>query len=422
MTFKEVSLRLKDAAGVFCKPGTERVEELCERLGHPERKFRAIHVTGTNGKGSTSLMLASILHESGYKVGQFSSPYLSLPTECIRIENKQIDKRLFTKAAEKVFAAQEGMADAPTEFELLTVIAFVALCDAGVDIAVVEVCMGGRLDATNVIDAPLLSVITGIAIDHTAFLGSTLAEIASVKAGIIKENAPVLFGGDTGDAEEVIRAEAARLHAPFYKTRYDLLSIEELSVDGTRFSFGETKGLSLSLLGTYQPRNAATALTALAVLKDTLPLVNESAVRRALASLSWQGRFERISQSPPVYFDGAHNPDGIAAAVASIDAYFENGVVRVSGVLKDKDFTSIARALAPYARRAFTVAPRSPRALDAKAYAEALSKVGVEATPCKNAKSALQNAVDFAKDCNLPVVCLGSLYLYDAIKKASYFI
>ena len=418
MTFKEAALRLKEATHIFCKPGTERVEELCARLGHPERAFRVIHVTGTNGKGSTSLMLASILTAAGYKTGQFSSPYLSLPTECIRIDSLPITKRRFASVAKKVFAAACDMDDAPTEFELLTVIAFLALKEAGVDAAVIEVCMGGRLDATNVIEKPLPSVITGISIDHTAFLGNTLADIAYVKAGIIKENAPVLYGGKEGEAEEVIKKEADKLHAPLYKTRYDLLEKEQATPDGTRFSFDGMRGITLPLLGMYQLKNAATALTAISLLKDRLPLLNEDAIRHGLAYIAWEGRFEKLASDPPIFFDGAHNPEGIDAAAESIRAYFKNGIVLLSGVLKDKDYAAIAEMLAPYARCAFTVTPNSSRALDANSYAKVLSEAGVEAMPCKNAKSALQKAEEKAKELALPIVCLGSLYLYDSIKKA----
>ena len=399
MTFKEATLRLKEATHIFCKPGTERVEELCARLGHPERAFRVIHVTGTNGKGSTSLMLASILTAAGYKTGQFSSPYLSLPTECIRIDSLPITKRRFASVAKKVFAAACDMDDAPTEFELLTVIAFLALKEARVDVAVVEVCMGGRLDATNVIEKPLLSVITGISIDHTAFLGNTLADIAYVKAGIIKE-------------------EADKLHAPLYKTRYDLLEKEQSTPDGTRFSFDGMRGITLPLLGMYQLKNAATALTAISLLKDRLPLLNEDAIRRALACVAWEGRFEKLSSDPPIFFDGAHNPEGIDAAAESIRAYFKNGIILVSGILRDKDYKAIAAKLAPLTHTAFTVTPKSARALDAKEYAAVLCKAGIPATACTTVKNALQKAIISAKEQARPVVCLGSLYLYDSVKKA----
>ena len=417
MTFKEAALRLKQAAQVFCKPGTERVEELCARLGHPERAFRVIHVTGTNGKGSTSLMLASILTAAGYKTGQFSSPYLSLPTECIRIDNLSITKRRFASVAKKVFAAACDMDDAPTEFELLTVIAFLALKEARVDVAVVEVCMGGRLDATNVIEKPLLSVITGISIDHTAFLGNTLADIAYVKAGIIKENAPVLYGGKEGEAEDVIKEEADKLHAPLYKTRYDLLEKEQSTPDGTRFSFDGMRGITLPLLGMYQLKNAATALTAISLLKDRLPLLNKDSIRRGLACVAWEGRFEKLSSDPPIFFDGAHNPEGIDAAAESIRAYFKNGIILVSGILRDKDYKAIAAKLAPLTHTAFTVTPKSARALDAKEYAAVLCEAGIPATACTTVKNALQKAIISAKEQARPVVCLGSLYLYDSVKK-----
>lgn len=418
MTFKQVTARLKDAARAFCKPGTERVEELCARLGHPERAVPVIHVTGTNGKGSTSLMLASVLTAAGYKTGQFSSPYLSDPTECVRIHNTQISKRSFAFLAKKVFDAAEGMSDAPTEFELLTVIALLAFREAALDVAVVEVCMGGRLDATNVIDAPLLSVITGVSIDHTAFLGNTLADIAKVKAGIVKRGCPVLYGGDAGEAEEVIRAEAQALHAPFFKTRSELLRVESLSLDGTRFSFGNLSAITLPLLGTYQLKNAATALTALALLKERLPLLGEDAIRRGFAALTWEARFERLADDPPLYFDGAHNPEGIAAAAESIRHYFKDGIVLIGGVLRDKDYAVIAKMLAPLACLAFTVTPTNPRALDAKEYAAVLREAGVDATACKNVNMALQKARLAAKERSLPIVCLGSLYLYGAVKRA----
>lgn len=418
MTFKEATLRLKEASLAFCKPGTERVEALCALLGHPERAFRVIHVTGTNGKGSTSRMLASVLEAAGYQTGQFSSPYLSLPTECVCIGSTAIGKRAFARIAEKVFSAADKMSDAPTEFELLTVIAFLAFKEAKIDLAVIEVCMGGRLDATNVIDTPLLSVITGVSIDHTAFLGNTLAEIATVKAGIIKAGCPVLYGGKEGDAEDVIRAEADALHAPLHKTRYDLLTVESLSPDGTRFSFGDITSLALPLLGTYQLQNAATALTALSILKERLPLLTEEAIRRGFSTLTWAGRFERLKNDPPLFFDGGHNPEGISAAKESIDLYFKDGIILISGVLRDKDYNAIAATLAPLVRAAFTVAPKSARALDAQSYAAAFRRAGVDAIPCKNVKTALQKAEEQAKKHALPVVCLGSLYLYDAVKKA----
>lgn len=416
MTYEQVSRRLDVAGTVFCKPGTERVEALCAALGHPERDLSVIHVTGTNGKGSTCAMMESVLRTAGYRTGFFSTPYLSQRTECIRIDGAPVSKESFAALAAEALSAADGMTDPPTEFELLCALAFLAFAREKVDVVLLEVCMGGRLDATNVIDSPLLSVITGVSIEHTAFLGNTLAEIASVKAGIIKRGCPVLYGGGSGDAEDVIKKEAELLHAPFYKVDATRLIPEAYTLDGSRFSFDGTS-LSLSLLGLYQLKNAACALSALSLLKERLPHT-ETDIRTGLSSVRWSARFERLSNDPPIFFDGAHNPEGITAAKETLDCYFKDGIVLVSGILADKDYTRVAALLAPHVRCAFTVTPPSPRALPAQAYADALGKAGISAHAATDVADAITRAKAAARTHALPVVCLGSLYLYDSIKKA----
>lgn len=417
MTYEQVSHRLDLAGKVFCKPGTERVCALCEALGHPEQKLSVIHVTGTNGKGSTCAMLESVLRAAGYRTGFFTTPYLSSRCDSIRFDGVPVSEQDFAKIASDVLAAADRMEDPPTEFELLTVCAFLAFARAKVDVVLLEVCMGGRLDATNVIDAPLLSVITGVSIEHTAFLGSTLCEIAAVKAGIIKKGCPVLYGGEENEAEEIIRAEAEALHAPFYKVAHEDIRPEKTSLLGTRFSFEKHKDLSLSLLGLYQLKNAACALSALSLLSERLPHTEED-IRRGLSTVKWEARFERLSDDPLLFFDGAHNPEGIAAAKETLTAYFGDGIVLVGGILADKDYTQVASLLAPHVRCAFTVTPPSPRALPAEKYAEALKAAGVDACAAKDIPDALLQAKTRAKAHGLPVVVLGSLYLYDSIKKA----
>ena len=417
MTYEQVSHRLNLAGRVFCKPGTERVCALCEALGHPERKLSVIHVTGTNGKGSTSAMLESVLRAAGYRTGFFTTPYLSSRCDSIRIDGAPVSEEAFAKIASEVLAAADTLTDPPPEFELLTVCAFLTFARSKVDVVLLEVCMGGRLDATNVIDTPLLSVITGVSIEHTAFLGSTLCEIAAVKAGIIKEGCPILYGGEKNEAEEVIRAEAKALHAPFYKVAHGDLCDVEASLSGTRFSFGKYKNLSLPLLGLYQLKNAACALSALSLLSERLPHTEED-IRCGLSAVKWEARFERLSDDPPLFFDGAHNPEGISAAKETLTAYFKDGIVLVGGILADKDYTQVASLLAPHVRRAFTVTPPSPRALPAEKYAEALRAAGIDAQAAKDIPDALSRAKTYAKAHGLPVVVLGSLYLYDSIKKA----
>ena len=417
MTYTQVAARFSDAAGVFCKPGTERVEALCARLSHPESAYPIIHVTGTNGKGSTSAMIESVLRASGYRTGLFSTPYLGKRNGCIRIDGIPVDDTRFTALSEKVFSAADGMADPPTEYELLTALAFLAFAEEKVDVAVIEVCMGGRLDATNVIDAPLLSVITGISLEHTAYLGNTLAEIAHVKAGIIKAGSPILYGGTSGEAEDVIRKEADTLGAPFYKVDPSRIQTESANLDGTRFTFDGIP-LSLPILGLYQTKNAACALSALALLKKKLPRINEDSTRKGLASLRWEARFERLSDDPPIFFDGAHNPEGIAAVCETLKAYFPDGICLVGGILKDKDHVAVAKLLSPFVRQAFTVTPPSPRALSADGYRDTLLRADIRAESTESVDDALTRAIAYAKENGLPVVCLGSLYLYDSIKTA----
>ena len=418
MTFTEVKAKLKAASAIFCKPGTERVEALCARLGMPQNAFPVIHVTGTNGKGSTSCMLEGVLRASGYRTGQFSSPYLISPTECVRIDGRPISAHRFAQTAEKVFGVAEGMADPPTEFELITVIAFLAFAEAKIDVGVIEVCMGGRTDATNVIDAPLLSVITGVHREHTAYLGDTVEQIAAEKAGIIKTNCPVLYGGEDGGAYKVIEQRAKALSAPLHRTFPDALSLVSADTQGTFFTYRAPKAYFIPLLGLYQIKNAALALDALALLQNALPRITEESIRVGLRSLSWEGRFERLCTDPPVYFDGAHNPDGIAAAKDSIMTYFPHGIVLVGGILADKDYRSVVRLLAPHVKAAFTVTPKNPRALPAKAYAEAFKAAGIPAISSRSVGTALTHAMAKAQALSLPVLCIGSLYLYAEIRKA----
>ena len=279
--------------------------------------------------------------------------------------------------------------------------------------------MGGRLDSTNIIREPLLSVITGIALDHTAFLGDTVEKIAAEKAGIIKDGAPVLFGGEDRSASRVIEARAKEMGSDFSFVNYDDLTVREADLTGTRFDFGEHKNMRISLLGAYQPRNAAVVLSAVRLLRERGLEIPEEAVRRGLAEAVWHGRFEILSEDPLFIFDGAHNPQGIASAVESIQMLFpKEKVLVMTGVLRDKDYRAIASSLARVAASAFTMTPDNPRALPAEEYAEVLRESGVETTACESLSDALGRAREEAKRTNRPLFCLGSLYVYaDLIKE-----
>ena len=421
MNYQEALEYIHGISWTFCKPGLERISTLCKALGDPQKKLKFIHIAGTNGKGSTSAMLESVLRESGYKTGLFTSPYIRTFNERMRVDGENISDGELAEITEYVRPFADDMTDKPTEFELISAIAFEYFSRNNCDVVVLEAGMGGRLDSTNVIDSALLSIITGIALDHTAFLGDTVEKIAAEKAGIIKCGCPVLFGGEDEAAERVIRDRAAEMNAPFSRVDRSSLVLHSGTLDGTIFDFDKYKNMQIRMLGSYQPRNAATVLSAIDILKERGFCIPDSAISRGLEKTRWQARFEVISKDPLVIFDGAHNPEGIAAAVESIRLYFgEERVYVLTGVLRDKDYNIIASDISKVASRAFTLTPDNPRALSAEEYAEVLKEKGVEATPYHDIERALRAARETAKRDGVPLICMGSLYLYSSI--INYFI
>ena len=419
MTYDEALEYIHGVSWTFCKPGLERIRELCVRLGNPQDSLKFIHVAGTNGKGSFCSMLSSVLSASGLKVGLYTSPYILEFNERMRVNGKNIPNRTLARLTERIRPIADSMSDKPTEFELITAIAFDYFKEENVDVVILECGMGGRLDSTNVITTPLLSVITGIALDHTSFLGDTVEKIALEKAGIIKPGIPVLFGGEDDSAAAVIMSEAARKNSPFLRTDYSQLNVRRADLSSTVFDYRERRGVEISLLGLYQPKNAALALDALDIIAKLLPGITDGSVRQGLLSARWPARFEIIFDDPTVIFDGAHNPQGISSAVESIAEYFgDERLVAVSGVLKDKDYEAIAKEISKVVSHTFTITPDSPRALPAEEYARVLENYGVAAQAHPSVNSAVRAAITLAKSENKSVVCLGSLYTYSEVIEA----
>ena len=418
MNYEESLEYIHGISWTFCKPGLERISALCEALGHPERELRFVHVAGTNGKGSFCSMLESVLRAAGYRTGLYTSPYIKEFGERMRVMGENIPRERLAEITSRVRPIADAMADKPTEFELITAIAFKYFRDEKCDVVVLEAGMGGRLDSTNVIREPYLSVITGIALDHTAFLGDTVEKIAAEKAGIIKDGAPLLLGGEDAAAEAVIRGVAAERGSELHKVDYSKIENLVSDIYGSSFDFGAHKGVKIRLAGLYQPKNAAAVLTAVDILRSRGLDIPEEAVQDGLAQAEWQARFEILSKEPLVIFDGAHNPEGITAAVESIGHYFgERRVYLLSGVLRDKDYRYIARKVSEVASRAFTMTPDNPRALSAEEYAAELAKNGVSAEPYASIDDAFRAAKAAAKADGVPLVCLGSLYTYVDISR-----
>ncbi len=416
MTYREALDYIHSINWTFCKPGLTRIEKLCERLGDPQKDLHFIHVAGTNGKGSFCAMLDSVLRESGLKVGLFTSPYIRFFNERMCVDGAPISDGELAEITAYVRPVADGMKDKPTEFELITAIAFEYFYRHECDVVILEAGMGGRLDSTNVIEDPILSVITGIALDHTSFLGNTVEAIAAEKAGIIKAGRPVLFGGDDPCAAEVIRKKAKEMGSRYESVDYRLLRNLRGTLEGSCFDFGEHENVQISLLGTYQPRNAAVVIRAVEMLRTMGLTISDAALRVGLRKAVWRGRFEIISKNPLMLFDGAHNPQGIRSAVESIRYYFGDKKVYVlTGVLRDKDYKAIAEDIASVSNRAFVMTPDNPRALPAENYARILCEKGVNATFYDSLPEALEAAREAAKEEGVPLVCLGSLYVYSSL-------
>lgn len=395
------------------RPGLSRIETLLKKLGNPQENLQCIHVAGTNGKGSVCAMLSSILEESGYKVGRFVSPYIRHFRERIAINGQPIAKDDFAQITTKVQVFAEEMEDPPTEFELITAIGFSYFAQEHCDVVVLEAGMGGRLDSTNIITNPLLSVITGVDLDHTAFLGDTVEQIAKEKAGIIKESCPVVFGGMRKEALPILIEAAQEKNATLQTVDLQKIQNKKHTLQGTTLDFGSWKGIEISLLGSYQPENAATVLTAIEILQTRGIVCKEEAVRRGLFKTKWPGRFEQLCEEPRVIFDGGHNEQGIKACISSIKQYFPNQQVFVlMGVMRDKAYAKMTQMLKGVAKTVYTVTPDNPRALGSEELAEILQKNKIPAQAFFDVKDAVQTAMAIAKNEQRPLIIMGSLYLY----------
>ncbi len=404
---------------MFCNPGLERVKALCRALGDPQDSLKFIHVAGTNGKGSFCSMLDSILRAEGYRVGLFTSPYILEFGERMRVDGKNIAEDELCALVEEIKPIASTMEDKPTEFELITALAFLYFARKKCDYVVLECGLGGRLDATNIIKTPILSVITGIALDHTAILGDTHEKIAAEKAGIIKRGVTTLWCGSHAGAEAVIAEKAAEVGSAFKKVDRSSLSIKEMTLNGTVFDFDGHKDIKIPLLGSYQPLNACNVLTAIDILRENGVSVSEEAVKSGMESVTWHARFEIINKEPLMIADGGHNPEGIDAAVESIKTYFKSEKIGiVTGVMADKDYNYMAGRMAECADTVFCLTPDNPRALKAEEYAKVFASLGVNAVPCESVSSAVDKAMTWGRESGRAVVCLGSLYMYGEVVAA----
>lgn len=417
-----------------------RMREFVQRLGHPERSYAIIHVAGTKGKGSVSAMCASALQAAGYKTGLYTSPHLQDYTERIQINRQPISHADLVALVEEIKPYLDSGTHLTT-FEITTALAFLYFARQGVNAAVLEVGLGGRLDATNVV-LPNVSVITSISYDHTQFLGETLAEIAGEKAGIIKPGVPVVLAPQKDEARLVIEGIAAQRNAPLVQVGRDYLfsplphslySGESLlvwaaserkpvdeQVELGRLSRSEPRRLNIPLLGNHQLENAATAYAALQVARAQGLPISEAQIEQGFSQVRWPGRFEILQYNPPVLIDSAHNRDSALKLRQALDEYFpDQPVVLVFGASEDKDIAGMFAELMPRVSQVIATKSVHPRAIEPRELVAIAERFGRSALVVEKIEDALPEAMRVANG-NALVLVTGSIFVVAGARDTWY--
>ncbi len=406
--------------------GLDRMEELLRRLGNPQDDLKVIHVAGTNGKGSVSKYLEEGLSACGYKMGLYTSPYIETFNERIRYDGADISDEDLEYYGQKVVSAAEAMVadglDSPTEFEVVTAIAFLYFADRQADITILEVGLGGIGDSTNVVKSPLASVITSISYDHMAQLGSSLAEIAVNKAGIIKTGCPVIANVPQRDAAKIIARKAYAMGSRLY----DISGIRAAVSDETPFSQKVSMELyeksysdvEISMVGRHQAENLKTALATLEILRKSGAVkLDREALYEGLKRARQPGRFEVISEDPLVIIDGAHNEAGAQALQETMAQHFAGKkILLVAGILADKEIDSIVKFLTKITDHIIVTEPDNPRKLAAEKLAEHVADFGVAAEAVSDVEAAVHRAKELAEGYDV-ILFAGSLYLIGDVRR-----
>lgn len=402
------------------RPGLDRIKILLERLGNPEKSLRFIHVAGTNGKGTVCSFLASVLTTAGYKTGLYTSPYIVDFRERIRVNGEMISETDLDNVTETVKNQIDALREENviiTEFEAVTVAAFLHYKNAGCDFVVLETGLGGRFDATNVIERPLMSIITSISLDHIKILGDSLSEIAYEKCGIIKNNCPVVTcSTQSTDALKVISEQCKVHNSELHIANFAECRLVDESILGSNILFG-TRQIKVPFPGEHQRENCIVALTAVDILKKEGIAIPENAIRKGIEKTKNPARCEIVSTTPFVIFDGCHN-EGSAKALASvIEKHLKNKkITALMGMMEDKDISRVLSLLCPYFDSMITVTPSNPRAMNSAKLADLSKKFCNNVQSYENEVDGLKSAVNSLDNDSVLIVC-GSLYLCSDLYK-----
>ena len=399
-------------------PGLVRTQNLLDLMGNPQDKLKYVHIAGTNGKGSTAAMTASILQKAGYRVGLYTSPYIYKFNERMQIDGQPISDEELTEITAWIKPKAQSMEECPTEFELVSCIAFEYFMRNQCDIVVLEVGMGGALDSTNVIKAPEVAVITNIGLDHTDVLGDTVEKIAETKAGIFKTGCDAVVYRGAPSVEAVFEKICKEKNISLTKADFDGINLTSHGLEGQVFDCGDRKGLELPLLGDHQLHNAAVVLSVADRLIARGWQITEKNIRDGIREVSWPGRFDIMRKDPLFIIDGGHNPQCIEALVKNIEDYLAGKkVVVLTGVLADKDYADMYKPVMPLVQEFVCITPPNPRKLDAQLLAQYLKDKGAAATACETIEDGVRTAMEKAGKDGV-VLSFGSLYSIGAIRDA----
>lgn len=400
------------------EPGLSRPRQLLAAMGNPQKQLKFVHIAGTNGKGSTAAMTASILRKAGYRVGLYTSPYIYRFHERLQVDGVQIPDAELAAVTAYVKGFADAMEEKPTEFELVTAIAFAYFARKNCDIVVLEAGVGGALDATNVIDAPEAAVITNIGLDHTELLGDTVEKIAENKAGIFKTGSCAVVYRSTPSVEEVYERICAERNVALVKADFGTLRLKCACLEGQTFDCGRRKDLFLPLLGDHQLHNAAVVLSIADALIRRGWRITEENIYDGIRDVTWPGRFDIVSREPLFIIDGGHNPQCIDALGKNIRDYLAGRrIIALTGVLADKDYVRMYRPVMPYITEFVCITPPNPRRLPAEKLADMLRAAGAAATACESVEDGVRSAREKAGPEGV-VLCFGSLYTIGSIQSA----
>lgn len=399
-------------------PGLGRTQELLEKMGNPEKKLKFVHIAGTNGKGSTAAMTASILSKAGYRTGLYTSPYIYRFHERIQVDGVEISDEDLAEITEYVKPLADSMAQSPTEFELVCCIAFEYFYRKKCDIVVLEVGMGGAWDATNVIEVPEVAVITNIGLDHTEYLGDTVEKIAETKSGIFKPHGHAVVYRSTPSVEAVYERVCAERDVSLRKADFEGLVLKAHTLEGQVFDCGSRKNLVLPLLGDHQLHNASVVLSIADTLIGEGWKISEQNIYDGIRDVRWPGRFDIVCRKPLFIIDGGHNPQCIEALVKNIQDYLAGKkVVALTGVLADKDYADMYKPVMPLVDRFVCITPPNPRKLEAEQLARYLRQAGAQAQASESILGGVKKAMELAGKDGV-VLCFGSLYSIGGIRDA----